>query len=68
MSVCHTEALVQSEHTQNDDKKKPIQSTPEAFVLPCALVNSGLGDKGLIPREHAMQDERLASHAHSPFS
>lgn len=48
LSVCHTEALVQSEHTKNDDKK-PIQSTHYAFVLPCALVNSGLGDKGLIP-------------------
>lgn len=64
--MCHTEALVQSEHTKNDDKK-PIQSIACVFVLPCALVNSGLGDKGLIPRERARQDECLASYAHSPF-
>lgn len=64
--MCHTEAWVQSEHTKNDDKNL-IQSIACAFVLPRALVNSGLGDKGLIPRERARQDECLASHAHSPF-
>lgn len=57
VSVSH-KALVQSEHTKNDEKKI-LQSTPSAFVLPCALVNSGQGDKGLIPRECARQDKYL---------
>lgn len=57
VSVSH-KALVQSEHTKNDEKKI-LQSTPSAFVLPCALVNSGQGDKGLIPGECSRQDKYL---------